>query len=480
MRPEVQEKIFEAFEQVDGSASRRYGGTGLGLAISQELVRRMGGRIWVDSEMHKGTHFHFTVHLRVQPEPKPLFRDASGLTGLPVLVIDPDPVSGEATQGLLSSWRLVPTLVVNAYDALSAIENANDQVCPYALLMTESVLPEMDGFALVERLKGLSQPVPPVVVMLGSAQTKEDRTRYTDLGVAAVLTKPLNLTELMYTLVKALDGHGPCDTSASFIPDQSIWEASTKLRILLAEDNPINQRVATRLLEKMGHEVVIAGDGKEVIRNWEKEPFDLILMDVQMPEMDGYEATTKIRALPGENSKTPIVAMTAHAMASDRDKCLAVGMNDYLSKPLNVEEVLKVVHKYVSGQQNEKENSAPAAPETDKSEPQLYDLKAALPRFGDSVATFYEFMGAFITHLRKSILDLENAISIQDSQKVMFFSHSIKGAAANFEINSIRLAAQEIENDSKNGNLENAPALLDKIKSVIPLLEKDYQKNLHR
>jgi HPt (histidine-containing phosphotransfer) domain-containing protein len=155
-------------------------------------------------------------------------------------------------------------------------------------------------------------------------------------------------------------------------------------------------------------------------------------------------------------------------------------MNDYLSKPLNVEEVLKVVHKYVSGQQNEEENSTPATSETDKPESQLYDLKAALPRFGDSIATFYEFMGAFITHLRKSILDLENAINIQDSQKVMFYSHSIKGAAANFEISSIRLAAQEIENDSKNGNLENAPALLDKIKSVIPLLEKDYQKNLHR
>jgi CheY-like chemotaxis protein/HPt (histidine-containing phosphotransfer) domain-containing protein len=249
---------------------------------------------------------------------------------------------------------------------------------------------------------------------------------------------------------------------------------------LLAEDNAINQKLALRLLQKAGYSVDVVENGLQAVNAVQKKQYSLVLMDVQMPELDGFDATRQIRALPSPTGIIPIVAMTAHALAGDREKCLEAGMNDYLSKPLNIDEVLTVVNKYAAKVQNSSaanEESLTESP-NEPSEPALYDLKTALPRFGESEQNFYEFMGAFLTHLKKSVFDLENAISIQDIQKVQYYSHSIKGAAANFEISSIRLAAQGIEEEANSGQLTDAALLLEKIKSIIPLLEKDYQKNI--
>jgi CheY-like chemotaxis protein len=248
--------------------------------------------------------------------------------------------------------------------------------------------------------------------------------------------------------------------------------------ILLAEDNEINQKLALRLLQKVGYSVDVVETGRQAFDAVQKKEYRLVLMDVQMPDVDGFEATKMIRKLPGDVSKVPIVAMTAHVMSGDRDKCIQAGMNDYLSKPLNVEEVITMVKKYVFGPEPETvvDDKTTAISEPDKS--QLYDLMTALPRFGDDRKTFYEFLGAFITHLKKSVYELEDAIYRMDTTRVSFLAHSIKGAAANFEIGPIRDVAQELENRSRSGDLEDANDMLGKIKSIIPLLEKDYRQNL--
>ena len=479
-----QKAIFERFVQVDSSSTRKYGGSGLGLAISANLVKLMGGEIGVQSESGQGSTFWFTITTYKPSEEgtRPLVIPTD-IKNLPVLVVDDNKTNRSILSKISTGFGCEVTQATSGQQALTILRNSQVRGKPFRLVLLDMQMPDMNGEQVLQEIKTDPDLRKTSVIILTSMGHRGDAARLESLGCAGYLLKPVRQKELFNTIMAVMGQQQVADknSTASIITRHMLEEVNfSENIILLAEDNAINQKLALRLLQKVGYTVDVVETGAQALEAVQKKHYSLILMDVQMPEMDGYEATTKIRALPGDNSRTPIVAMTAHAMASDRDKCLAVGMNDYLSKPLNVEEVLKVVRKYVSGQQNETENTSPAAPETEKSDPQLYDLKAALPRFGDSVATFYEFMGAFITHLRKSILDLENAISIQDSQKVMFFSHSIKGAAANFEINSIRLAAQEIENDSKKGNLENAPILLDKIKSVVPLLEKDYQKNLHR
>jgi two-component system, sensor histidine kinase and response regulator len=336
---EKQAAIFEAFTQADGSTTRKYGGTGLGLSISTRLVERMGGRIWVESEPGKGSRFHFTVRLAVQHSQaaKAVPVDLGRLAGLRVLVVDDNETNRMILAKLLSNWRMEPLVVDGGESALRALNTASAVANRFALVLLDAQMPGMDGFTLATRIRQVPELVDATILMLSSAGLRGDAERCRQAGIAAYLTKPFKQSELLQAILTALGTARELDDVPKLITRHSLRESSVKLRILLAEDNAVNQLLAVRLLEKRGHTVRVAANGKETLICLAQDEYDIVLMDVQMPEMGGFEATAAIR----ENEKLsgahiPIVAMTANAMKGDEEQCIAHGMDAYVSKPLNV------------------------------------------------------------------------------------------------------------------------------------------------
>jgi two-component system sensor histidine kinase/response regulator len=340
--PEKQRAIFKAFTQVDGSMARKYGGTGLGLTISSGLVEGMGGRIWVDSEPGKGSTFHFTVRLGQQERPatRTVSTELVELFNLAVLVVDDNATNRRILEGMLLNWKMRPTVADGARAALNALEQAQDAGEPFPLVLLDAQMPDMDGFALAERIKQNPELAGAVIMMLTSAGQRGDAVRCRELGIAAYLTKPIKQSELLEAIRATLGARPQKEARPMLITRHSLREGRQRLRILLAEDNSVNQVLAVRLLEKWGHRVTVASDGRQAVAALERQQFDLVLMDVQMPEMDGFEATAVIR----EREKTtgshvPIIAMTAHTMKGDQERCLAAGMDAYLSKPIQARDL---------------------------------------------------------------------------------------------------------------------------------------------
>jgi signal transduction histidine kinase/DNA-binding response OmpR family regulator len=344
--PEKQRAIFKAFTQVDGSMARKYGGTGLGLTISSRLVEGMGGRIWVDSQPGKGSAFHFTVRLGQQERQatRTVSAELVELFNLAVLVVDDNATNRLILEGMLLKWKMRPTVADGALPALNALQQAQGAGEPFPLVLLDAQMPAMDGFALAERIKQNPELAGAVIMMLTSAGQRGDAVRCRELGIAAYLTKPIKESELLEAIRAALGAPPQMEARPVLITRHSLREGRQRLRILLAEDNTVNQVLAVRLLEKRGHRVTVAADGRQAVAALERQPFDLVLMDVQMPEMDGFQATAVIR----EREKTlgshvPIIAMTAHAMEGDQKRCLAAGMDAYLSKPIQARDLFDAV-----------------------------------------------------------------------------------------------------------------------------------------
>jgi two-component system sensor histidine kinase/response regulator len=345
--------IFEPFTQADTSTTRKYGGTGLGLAISTRLVEMMGGTIWVESEVGRGTQFHFTTRVEAA-DPRPIEIGAIAppeiLRNVKVLVVDDNRTNRRILEGMLKLWEMKPTSVDGGEEALTELAAGRETGKPYGLILTDMHMPKMDGFTLIERIRQRPDLYAATIVMLTSAGHRGDAARCRDLGVAAYLLKPVRQSELREAIARALGaaeekGAIPLITRFSL---QDARDPAGFLRILLVEDNLVNQRLATRLLEKRGHRVVIAGNGREAILALENEKFDLVFMDLQMPEMDGFEATAAIREKEkGTVFHQEVIALTAHAMTGDRERCLAAGMDGYLSKPIRPQELDNVLQKYV-------------------------------------------------------------------------------------------------------------------------------------
>jgi two-component system, sensor histidine kinase and response regulator len=334
---EKQQLIFEPFSQADTSTTRRYGGTGLGLSICSRLIEMMNGRIWLESEEGHGATFHFTVQFgRASALPGPISADPAILENLRVLIVDDNATNRQILERTLSYWRMRTTSAPDAETALDLIEQARAAGAPFGLMLVDCHMPDVDGFMLVERLQKQQPQKNLTTVMLTSGGQRGDGQRCKELGIAAYLIKPVLQSDLLDALLRVL-GPRPDDTAPMpLVTRHTLREARMPLRILLAEDNLVNQRLAVRLLEKEGHSVVVAGDGRKVLQALETQNFDLILMDVQMPVMDGVETTAAIRTREaGKGAHIPIVAMTAHAMAGDRQRFLSLGMDGYVSKPIH-------------------------------------------------------------------------------------------------------------------------------------------------
>ncbi len=348
-----QKSIFDPFSQADTSTTRKYGGTGLGLTISTRLLKMMGGTIWLESEVGRGTRFHFTVRVGSSGKAVEVGTIAPPeiLRGVKVLVVDDNRTNRRILEGMLKRWEMKPASVEGGEEALAELSLAREAGVPYRLILTDMHMPGMDGFALVERIRQRPELFAATIMMLTSAGHRGDAARCQALGVSAYLLKPIRQSELRQAIARVL-GAGEQGGAIPLVTRYSLQDTrdpTTVLRILLVEDNPVNQRLATRLLEKRGHRVILAANGREALEVLATESFDLVLMDVQMPEMDGLEATALIREREkGTGVHQPVIALTAHAMKGDREKCLAGGMDAYLTKPIQPQELDDLLESYAA------------------------------------------------------------------------------------------------------------------------------------
>jgi two-component system sensor histidine kinase/response regulator len=344
--PEKQKLIFEPFAQADTSTTRKYGGTGLGLSISMRLIDMMGGRIWVESEADKGSTFHFTARFgkATAAASAGVRPDAAILENVRVLIVDDNATNRHILEKTLEYWRMRPAAAAGGDAALVLLDQAKSAGVPFGLMIVDCHMPEMDGFMLVEEIQKSPGLAGLTTVMLTSGGQRGDGQRCKELGIAAYLIKPVPQSDLLEAVLRVLGSHPGAAKPVQPVTRHTLREERMPLRILLAEDNVVNQRLAMRLLEKQGHIVVVAGDGVKALEALDKDRFDVVLMDVQMPVMDGVEATAAIREKENATgAHIPIVAMTAHAMAGDRQRFLESGMDGYISKPVHSQELFEAI-----------------------------------------------------------------------------------------------------------------------------------------
>ncbi len=341
-----QQMIFEAFRQADSSSTRKYGGTGLGLSICSQLVGLMGGRIWVESEEGRGSTFHFTMvsdvplwpHLKASAAPPEV------LHGMKVLVVDDNATNRRLLEETLKRWGAVPTSAVSGPAALAAIDAASIKGKPFSMILLDHQMPGMDGFVVAEKIRQQPKAVSATIMMLSSGGQRGDASRCQTLGITAYLFKPFKQSELLDAILIALNNPLATAPKPQLITRHALRERRPPLSVLVAEDNLVNQRLAVRLLEKRGHSVVVATDGQKALAALDQQRFDVVMMDIQMPEVDGFQATAAIRErekLTGKHLR--IIAMTAHAMEGDREKCLAAGMDGYIPKPIQAGEMIAAI-----------------------------------------------------------------------------------------------------------------------------------------
>jgi signal transduction histidine kinase/DNA-binding response OmpR family regulator/HPt (histidine-containing phosphotransfer) domain-containing protein len=440
------EGIFEPFVQADSSTTRTHGGTGLGLTISARLVELMHGSLWAESTVGQGSTFHFCVRLGRSREPASAALGPEGLRNLPVLVVDDNATNRLLLEETLRGWQMRPAAVASGPAALKELTRAAKSGEPFPLLLVDASMPEMDGFALLERVRQQPALTGAVVMLLSSSDRQGDAARCRELGVARHLIKPVKPSDLLDAILTALGGAAPGrQHPAGAAPAAA--PATAPLRILLAEDNPVNQKLAVRLLEKRGHQVVVVANGREAVRAVEEGCFDLVLMDVQMPEMSGLEASAALREREkATGGRLPIIALTAHAMKGDREQCTAAGMDDYLTKPIQPEVLYAALARW----------SPPAqpgpAPVADAGE---FDPGAALALAGGDLDLLRELIELFLTNCPRLLAEIDAAVARRDAGALEQFAHRLKGAVGVFADRPAFDAAQRLERAGRRADFHD-------------------------
>jgi two-component system, sensor histidine kinase and response regulator len=430
-----QDKLFQSFQQVDGSHARRHGGTGLGLVIAQRLVQMMGGRIWVESEAGQGTTVHFLVTMGIGNDVAlaPLPPPVGDVTDLPVLIVDDNKANRQILYEMLQHWHMRPTPVDGATAALQAIDEALKVGKAFRLFLVDARMPGIDGFALVEKIRQRRDLDGTVIMMLTSTDQPEDRVRCRKLGIDTYLVKPVLQEDLWEAITIALGKKATSAGSTGVETQKKKLQPSKRaLRILLAEDQRVNQRLAVRMLEKLGHSVAVANNGREALDWLARESFDLALMDMQMPEMDGFESTRAIRLQEKNTGRhLAIVAMTAYAMKGDREQCLAAGCDDYLSKPITAASLYDVVEGLAGRSADLQTPPDGVASNPTKNEPprEDWDRTAALAIVGGEETLLRELAELFIEICPELRAQLETSIQERDASAIAKAAHSLKGSA---------------------------------------------------
>jgi signal transduction histidine kinase/CheY-like chemotaxis protein/HPt (histidine-containing phosphotransfer) domain-containing protein len=447
--PEKQAAIFESFTQVDGSTTRRFGGTGLGLSISANLAAVMGGRIWVESEVNVGSTFHVSLHVGVSTEAPPA-PPSIDLPSIPVLVVDDNAANRRIFVEMLTRWGMQPHAVENGTAALEALDAASRDERSYGLVILDANMPEMDGFQVAHALVGRPSLAGATVMMLTSSGEYGDASRCRRLGIAAYLVKPVRSRELREAIARALaakpDASGPAQAQALDAPGPV-----RRARVLLAEDNPVNQRVAMRMLTTRGHDVTLVDNGRAAVEAVAREEFDVVLMDIQMPEMSGLEATAAIRAREAETGGyVRIIAMTAHALMGDRERCIEAGMDGYLSKPVDREQLFEAV-----------EQAAVSLPRVTARE--AFDAERVLARCSGDVELLRELGQLFLDIFPGQLVKLKTAIETGDRARLAAEAHALRGSSGTLGAGRIAAAADALERFANAGQMDAAQAHLHQL-----------------
>jgi len=474
--PEQQRKIFDAFTQADASTTRQYGGTGLGLAISSQLVQVMGSRLGVESQLGQGSTFYFSVEFERAEEHSAIpLEELSTLHQLPVLVVDDNRTNQIICEEMLANWGMKPTTVDDGKQGLEEFDRAAQRGKPYRLALVDVMMPGMDGLEMVRHLRKRPAGDSLAIIILSSANRPEDKKHARALGVACCMTKPIAQSDLLNSITTVM-GTSRVDETPTEIMTSDHLSHFVSQKILLAEDGVVNRKVAVSLLEKRGHTVTAVENGQLAVDAFPTGDFDLILMDVQMPELDGIAATAAIRKLEtGLGGHIPIVAITAHAMKGDRQRCLDAGMDDYVSKPFKPNELFATIEKLGPSDtdgadqrpSHDLSNSASlflkipppskssaSAPTASGGSPQ-FDYDSALENVGGSEAILTEMVDLFAVECPKQMADIETAYSSGDNEAVMRAAHTLKGSVALFAAGAATAAAKRIELMGRQGKLDD-------------------------
>jgi PAS domain S-box-containing protein len=453
---EKQWEIFGAFVQADASTTRRYGGTGLGLTISTQLVEMMDGRMWLDSEPGKGTQFHFVARFELARDTvEPISSTTNNLRNLHVLVVDDNATNRFILSEILASWQMRATAVDTATAALESLQQAAQKGDPFHLLLTDALMPDVDGFSLAQQVARDDRLGKPKVILLTSAGASALRGRASGV-FAARLAKPVKQSDLLDAIVTAFSTPQASRRQRGKSRREDS-RATRTLRVLVAEDNPTNQALVSALLKQKGHRVTIVGNGRLAADRAVLESFDVILMDVQMPEMGGLEATAVIR----DHERTagghvPIVALTARAMAGDREQCLAAGMDAYVSKPLRPDELFSAIDSVVSGQPDTTTPSAPAAGGS-------VDRKSLLTAFGGRMDLLKHVVDVFLEDTPSILTRLKGGLENNNAADVTSAAHALKGSVGLFSQGEAYECARRLEQLGRSGDLTNGESVLEEL-----------------
>ncbi|TWT65224.1 response regulator [Allorhodopirellula solitaria] len=472
------DKIFGAFDQADTSTSRKFGGTGLGLSISKQLVALMDGRIWAESTVGIGTTFHCTASFGVQdPDTIPVAAELSELQGLKVLVVDDNETNLKILNEMLSHWGLVPTIVDSPQGAMHLL-GGDDSKSPFQLILSDVNMPGMDGFDFLSWVRARPQLEKITAMMLTSSRSSGDSARAKAINVAALLTKPIKQSQLLEEIETAMGASGALKPKSE-TSDDGDPSVVGPLHILLAEDHPPNQQLAVRLLEKHGHTIVVANNGREAIEALKHERFDLLLTDIQMPEMDGFAATKVIReSEEGTHQHLPIIAMTAHAMKGDAQRCLDGGMDGYVSKPVRRKALYAAIDEVM-------QNAVAPQPVAEASKPadtsevdarKVFDEEELKLEYEGDEDLLADMIESYFQLVPQLISDLETAIEKNDAAAVCETAHTLKGGSGNFFADAAFTSAQTLEQMGKDENLSHATAAWQQLRDDLVSLETELRR----